>query len=147
MKVESAKLVLDACQQAAQLQRLLPPLPEGITPRCVRVIEQIRRLSEEGGLVRVSDISEILDVTRPGITNVLRDLEELGYVEKRRDGADSRIVFVSLTEKGEGLYRRYVQDYHRHLCDVFAELGDDGAKELARMIRFVVSAVATDLGE
>ena len=92
MKVESAKLVLDACQQAAQLQRLLPPLPEGITPRCVRVIEQIRRLSEEGGPVRVSDISEILDVTRPGITNVLRDLEELGYVEKRRDEADSRNV-------------------------------------------------------
>ena len=147
MRVESVKLILDACQQASQLQRLLPALPEGITPRCVRVIEQIRRLSENGSTVRVSDISEMLDVTRPGITNVLRDLEEMGYVEKQRDEADSRIVFVSLTEKGEGLYRRYVQDYHRHLCDVFAELGDDGAKELARMIRFVVSAVATDLGE
>ncbi len=144
MKTESVKLILDACQQAAQLQRLLPALPEGVTPRCVRVVEQIRRLSEGGKDVRVSDISEMLDVTRPGITNVLRDLVEMGYVSKRRDEEDSRIVFVSLTDRGEALYRRYVEAYHRHLCGVFEELGDDGARELARMIRFVVSAVATD---
>ena len=92
MKVESVKLILDVCAEAAHIEQLLPELPQGITPRCVRVIEQIAKLSKEHRDVRVSDISEMLDVTRPGITAVLRELTEMGYVTKSRDDVDSRVV-------------------------------------------------------
>ena len=144
MKVESVKLVLDACAEAAHIEQLLPELPRRITPRCVRVIEQIARLSQENRDVRVSDISEMLDVTRPGITAVLRELTEMGYVAKSRDDVDSRVVYVALTEKGWALYRRVVEDYHQHLTEVLSEIGDEGAQELARMIRRVKSLISQD---
>lgn len=144
MRVESVKLLLDACAEASHLEQLLPPLPQGITPRGVRVIEQIALLSERQGSVCVSDISEMLDVTRPGITAVLRDLTGMGYVAKARDTADSRVVYVSLTDKGRALHRSVVLDYHQHLTEVLAEIGDDGAAELARLIRQASILIARD---
>ena len=144
MKGESVKLILDVCAEAAHIEQLLPELPQGITPRCVRVIEQIAKLSKEHRDVRVSDISEMLDVTRPGITAVLRELTEMGYVTKSRDDVDSRVVYVALTEKGWALYRRVVEDYHQHLTEVLSVIGDEGAQELAQMIRCIKSLISQD---
>ena len=144
MKVESAKLILDACASATRMEQMLPSLPQGITPRCVRVIEQIAHLTKQKKMAKVSDISEMLDVTRPGITAVLRDLDEMGYVTKVRDTSDSRIVYVSLTESGWDIYRTYVEEYHAHLADVLAEIGDDGAQQLANTIRRILTLVQED---
>jgi len=144
MKVESVKLILDACAQATMLESFLPALPVGITPRCVRVIEQIALRSQQDVVVRVSDISEMLDVTRPGITAVLRDLEWRGYVEKKRNPEDGRIVYVSLTEAGWALYRTYVEEYHFHLSQVLGEIGDDGASKLAQTIQRMIQLVRED---
>ena len=144
MKIESVKLILDTCAEAGRLEALLPPLPAGITPRCVRVIEQIAYLSGQREQVRVSDISAMLDVTRPGITAVLNVLTEDGYVTKERDPADSRNVYVSLTERGWQLYRTYVSDYHQHLTEVLAGIGDDGAQRLAESIHRILSLISED---
>lgn len=144
MRVESVKLLLDACAEASRIEQLLPPLPPGITPRCVRVIEQVARLSREAKSVRVSDISEMLDVTRPGITAVLRDLTAMGYVSKRCDDRDGRIVYVSLTDKGWALFRTTVEDYHAHLTQALSEIGDEGAATLARLIRTASKLIAED---
>ena len=144
MDVKHVKLLLDACQSAAHLDTLLPSLPEGVTPRCVRVIEQIAQKTVVSGKVRVSDISEMLDVTRPGITLVVRQLTEMGYVIKERDAQDSRVVYVSLTEAGQELHKRYVLDYHAHLTEVLSEIGDEGAEEIASAISRVVQLITGD---
>lgn len=144
MRIESVKLLLDACAEAGHLEQLLPPLPRGITPRCVRVIEQVALLSRQNGEVRVSDISEMLDVTRPGITAVLRELHEMGYVTKTRDSDDSRVVYVALTERGEALYRSAVEEYHRHLTQVLEEIGDEGAQALAKLVRRASALISED---
>lgn len=138
MKVESVKLILDACAAASHVELMLPALPKGITPRCVRVIEQIAHLTKQDKAVKVSDISEMLDVTRPGITAVVRDLAEMGYVSKERDTVDNRIVYVSLTQSGWELYRTYVEEGHAYLAKVFADIGDDGAEQLAAMIHRIL---------
>lgn len=147
MKVESVKQLLDVCAEAGRLEQLLPALPSGITPRCVRVIEQVALLSREDRAVRVSDISEMLDVTRPGITAVLRDLTEMGYVTKGCDEQDRRIVYVSLTEKGWALYRCAVEDYHAHLTGTLAEIGDEGVQTVAHIIHRAMELIARDTAD
>lgn len=144
MRIESVKLLLDTCAEASRIEQLLPPLPPGITPRYVRVIEQIAILSRQQIAVRVSDISEMLDVTRPGITAVLRDLTSMGYVEKSCDDRDRRLVYVSLTEKGWELYQAFVEDYHAHLTEVLAEIGDEGAETLSHIIHRTMELIAQD---
>lgn len=144
MRVESVKLILDICAEAGRLEQFLPPRPESITARSVRVIEQIALQSQGDKPVRVSDVSDGLDVTRPGITAVLRDLNDMGYVTKTRDEADSRVVYVALTEKGRALYHHYVEEYHTHLTEVLSEIGDEGAEMLARLIRRATELIAQD---
>ena len=144
MKVESVKLILDACQAAAHLQLCLPALPEGVTPRSMRVLEQIGERTARGERVRVSDISEMLDVTRPGITAVVRELTRMGYVVKERDEKDARVVYVTLTAAGDALWHRYVLDYHEHLTGVLAEFGDEGARQLADTLARVKHLIEED---
>ena len=145
MKVESVKRILDACAAASHVELMLPSLPKGITPRCVRVIEQIAQLTKQEKLVKVSDISEMLDVTRPGITAVVRDLSEMGYVFKERDTTDSRIVYVSLTQSGRELYQTYVEEGHARLAEVLADIGDDGAEQLAATVHRVLDLIQKDI--
>ncbi|MBR0407849.1 MAG: winged helix DNA-binding protein [Clostridia bacterium] len=145
MKVESVKLILDACAAASHVELMLPALPKGITPRCVRVIEQIAHLTKQDKAVKVSDISEMLDVTRPGITAVVRDLAEMGYVSKERDTVDNRIVYVSLTQSGWELYQAYVEEGHTRLAEVFSDIGDDGAEQLSNMIHKVLDLMQKDV--
>ena len=145
MKVESAKLILDACAAASHVELMLPSLPKGITPRCVRVIEQIAQLTKQQKPVKVSDISEMLDVTRPGITAVVRELNEMGYVSKERDHTDSRIVYVSLTQSGWALYQTYVEEGHARLAEVLADIGDDGAEQLSAMVHRVLDLIQKDI--
>ena len=92
METESVRKLIDICAEAAHLERMLPKLPAGLTPRCIRVVDQVARLARQNETVRVSDISEMLDVTRPGITKVLGDLDGMGYITKTRDTTDSRVV-------------------------------------------------------
>ncbi|MBR1820553.1 MAG: winged helix DNA-binding protein [Clostridia bacterium] len=144
MKIESVKLLLDVCAEAGHMENMLPALPKGITPRCIRVIEQVALLSQRDGRVRVSSISEMLDVTRPGITAVLQELNAAGYVDKAKDEADSRVVYVSLTDRGWALYRSAVEEYHAHLAEVLSEIGDEGAQTLAALVRRSMALVAQD---
>ena len=92
MKTESVRKLIDICAEAAHLEHMLPKLPAGLTPRCIRVVDQVASLTRQNETVRVSDISEMLDVTRPGITKVLGDLDGMGYITKTRDTTDSRVV-------------------------------------------------------
>ncbi|MBQ1490493.1 MAG: winged helix DNA-binding protein [Blautia sp.] len=144
MTVESVKKLIDICAAGSRLEEYFPALPEGITPRCVRVIEQLALLEEKGELVRVSDISEMLDVTKPGITAVLRALAEKGYVTKRRDEKDNRVVYVALTDSGKKIYRQYVVEYHSHLSTVLSPLTDQDALEAERIITLLLSLVKED---
>lgn len=52
---------------------------------------------------RVGAIGEKLFLESSTLTPLLKRLEGLGLVERRRDGADERVVRISLTEKGRGL--------------------------------------------
>ena len=55
------------------------------------MIDAIHSLSREGG-VRVSAVSARLGITRPSVTPLIGELEQLGAVEKQADTNDKRVV-------------------------------------------------------
>ena len=144
MRVESVRKLIDICAEAAHLERMLPKLPTGLTPRCIRVVDQVASLAKQNGTVRVSDISEMLDVTRPGITKVLSDLDGMGYVTKTRDATDSRVVYVSLTERGWRLYKATVADYHQQLSKSLAEISDEDVQLVCDVIHRAMELISQD---
>ncbi|HEY5795103.1 MAG TPA: MarR family transcriptional regulator [Bosea sp. (in: a-proteobacteria)] len=57
----------------------------------------------------VKALGEKLFLESNTLTPILKKLEELGYLHRRRDASDERQVIVSLTEKGRSLRERGAQ--------------------------------------
>ena len=57
---------------------LLPPLPNGVTLSYIHCLDVIESLEKQGVNVKVSDISDALDIPRPGVT---RTVKEMGNVQ------------------------------------------------------------------
>ena len=69
MTVENIKALLDACYQAKRARELLPELPKGVS-----YLYTIEGLERQGIRVRVSDISDALNIPRPGVTRTVQKL-------------------------------------------------------------------------
>lgn len=65
-------------------------------------------LWEEDGQ-QVKALGERLGLDSGTLSPLLKRLEQTGYVERRRDTADERQVFITLTEPGRAIKARAVQ--------------------------------------
>lgn len=55
----------------------------------------------EGKVLSMSDLSEILHVTKPNVTVLIDKLVTLNYVERISNNNDRRVISIRLTDKGE----------------------------------------------
>ena len=98
MEIKTIKALLDACYQAKRIRDLLPALPQGVTPSYIHYLDTIESLEQQGTRVKVSDISDALNLPRPGVTRTVKEMQAKGYDVKleelqkdiaARDKADS----------------------------------------------------------
>ena len=95
--------MLDACYQAKRIREMLPALPSGVTPSYIHFLDVIQILERQGLTVKISDISDYLNIPRPGVTRTVKEMEEKGYLRKANAAEDGRITYISLTEEGRNL--------------------------------------------
>lgn len=74
MTVENIKALLDACYQAKRARELLPELPKGVSSSYIHYLDTIESLERQGIRVKVSDISDALNISRPGVTRTVQKL-------------------------------------------------------------------------
>ena len=74
MTVENIKALLDACYQAKRARELLPELPKGVSSSYIHYLDTIEGLERRGIRVKVSDISDALNISRPGVTRTVQKL-------------------------------------------------------------------------
>lgn len=117
MDISSVKQFLDSCHSAKRITELMPKLPAGMTPRHIHVIDAICEIGRSEAVVRVSDISDYFNVTRPSITKMVNELEDMGAVSKTPDPDDRRVIRVSLTELGQEYYDFYIKKYHSWVAE------------------------------
>lgn len=138
---------LDACHKAKRIIKYLPPLPDWMTPRQVKVIDTIHQLSQSQENVRISDVANFLEGTMPSITRMIASLEEHGAVEKRPDTTDKRTHFLVLTPYGEELYEYYIERFHNHVAQVFADIDDVDMNTAITIINQAEGILKNDLGK
>lgn len=94
--------------------------------------------------MRVTDLLDILRITKQSLGRVLRELVDQGFIDSRAGSSDRRQRLLHLTPKGEALAREFVAIQSRRIEGALAECGD-GAREQAR--RFLVAMIdAEDRG-
>lgn len=78
-----------------------------------------------GKELSMSDLSEILHVTKPNVTVLIDKLVKLDYVERVNKIQDRRVILIRLTEKGEA----FIDKSSEALIKSFVQLLDYLDKE------------------
>jgi DNA-binding MarR family transcriptional regulator len=73
----------------------------------------------------VKALGEKVGLDSGTLSPLLKRLEQIQYVSRRRDAADERVVFITLTEEGRALKSRAL--------DVLASIGDQLGCDLAEI--------------
>lgn len=112
MDVKTTKELMSAMHESKRIMDMLLPLPKGMTQRHILIIDSIWQLTAANGDVKISDVSDWLRVTKPSVTKLLKELEQLGVVVKAADSDDKRVIHLRLTELGQQYYDLYVDKYN-----------------------------------
>ena len=100
MTTEKIKRMLDACYQAKRIRELLPPLPQGVTPSYIQYLDNIHALEKQGIQIKISDISDVMNLPRPGVTRTVKEMETKGYLRM----TDVSLIYP-LQKKEENCHR------------------------------------------
>lgn len=119
---------------AKRARELLPELPKGVTPSYIHYLDIIQRLESQNIKVKISDISDELNLPRPGVTRTVKDMEAKGYLQKFSSDEDGRITFITLTEEGRRLSDKYDRKYYDALSQYLDCISDEDADCTIRTI-------------
>jgi len=134
MTIEKIKAMFDACYLAKRSRDLLPPLPNGVTPSYIHYLDVIETLEKQGVDVKVSDISDALDIPRPGVTRTVKEMETKGYLHKQTSDNDGRITYITVTDEGRKLSKIYNAQYFSRLLPLLEDISDEDAECTIRTI-------------
>ena len=93
-----------------------------------------RQATAEQLPLKVSDISKMLHVTAPAVTQMLKNLEASGLVERNPDPTDRRVVYVTLTARGEETIKQAKKGLVVPFQGLVKYLGEQESNQLAELL-------------
>jgi len=110
----------------------------GIKSSEVRVLLCIKEVSRESPLgVNVSQISKMLFVTSPTVTQMVKNLSTNGFIERTTDSLDRRIASIRLTDKGELIAQKATDRYQTIYSGLVKSLGKEKSDTLNALLNEV----------
>lgn len=83
---------------------------------------------------RVSDLSDALNLPRPGVTRTVKEMERKGYLQKQVSAEDGRVTYLLLTDAGRLLSKKYDSDYFQSLAPCLDDIPEADAECTIRTI-------------
>lgn len=127
MTNEKIKRMFDACYQAKRIREMLPPLPKGIMPSYIQYMDVVEALERQGVVAKVSDISDMLGLPRPGVTRTVKEMEQKGLLEKVDSKEDGRVTYITITKDGKELSKKYNENYFSYLAGYLDDITEEEA--------------------
>ena len=122
MENRTIKRMFDACYQAKRIRELLPPLPSGVRSTFIQYLDAIQ------------DISDALNLPRPGVTRTVKEMEEKGFLQKIASPDDGRVTYITITEAGKELHQKFDAQYFDMLAPYMDEISEEDAQNMIRTI-------------
>jgi DNA-binding MarR family transcriptional regulator len=95
------------------------------------------REAERG--MMISEIGQRLKVTSPTITQLVKELEAIGHVERTVDRKDRRVIRVHLTESGRAVVQQGRTAVRRVFAGLVEHLGDEDTETLVHLLNKVLA--------
>ena len=108
-----------------------------LTVREFHLIEDVCRIVDEEGDNRASAIAAAQRVTAGTLTTAVNLLEKKGYLERRRDDSDRRVVRIHPTEKGRQANADHTQFHREMVEDVLSVLNEEECRIFLRALSSV----------
>jgi DNA-binding MarR family transcriptional regulator len=93
------------------------------------------------GEMEAREFAQAVGISRPTATGVVTTLEGRGFVERRKDARDGRMVLVSLTAKGRRKIEQLFPRFNAEEAAVTAHLDGAQRDQLAGLLRSMYRAV------
>ena len=93
------------------------------------------------GEMESREFAQAVGVSRPTATGVVTTLEGRGFVRRKKDPRDGRMVLVSLTAAGKRKIEQLFPRFNAEEVAVTAHLDDEDRDALARLLRSMYRAV------
>ena len=97
-------------------------------------LDAIQTLEQQGIQVKVSDLSDALSLPRPGVTRTVKDMEARGLLTKHTSPEDGRVTYLTITEAGRALSRKYDAEYFSSLVPALEVIPEEDAETMIRTI-------------
>ena len=104
--------------------------PRDMSLTSLSVLSTLNRL----GPRRITDLAASEGVAQPSVTALVGSLVQAGYVERRSDPADKRVVMVAITDAGAELVRARRAARVEVFADAVAKLTAEEAATLAAAV-------------
>jgi DNA-binding MarR family transcriptional regulator len=93
------------------------------------------------GEMEARGFAEAVGISRPTATGVMTTLESRGYVTRRKDASDGRMVIVALTPAGRSTIEELFPKFNAEESALAAHLEPQQQDDLAAMLRALLRAV------
>ena len=84
--------------------------------------------------MKISDISDAMNLPRPGVTRTVKEMEAKGYLHKFASKEDGRVIYIAITEEGKKLSQKYDKDYFWELALSLSDISEEDADCMIRAI-------------
>jgi DNA-binding MarR family transcriptional regulator len=109
-------------------------LGEGISRYHLEVVKTL----EDCGTLHVTEIGEMLLISKPQMTRLIDELIDLGMVERQPDETDRRKLNISLTQKGRGTGERFRETIRGVIKNRLSHLPEKDLEELSAALKTVL---------
>ncbi|CAJ1317645.1 hypothetical protein PTI45_02230 [Paenibacillus nuruki] len=89
--------------------------------------------------MQVSELSRLLRVTSPTVTQLIKGMENDGLVERNMDQSDRRAVRVTLTDKGAAIMEQSLAVFKTSFEGLVDYLGEEDSRKLTELLGRVFS--------
>jgi DNA-binding MarR family transcriptional regulator len=94
----------------------------------------VMSINDDKHAFTVTEISNLLQITPAGVTHLINPLEEAGYIERRPEPSDRRIVLIGLTGKGAQAAEALISEVQENLIGLVNHLGEQDSRTLVRLM-------------
>ena len=108
----------------------------GITSSQFHTIRRIKQGSSSASL-----LANCMQVSRPNISRTVDELVKKGLVGRHRNPQDRRNIQLSLTEKGEELFKKFHRKYDEILNEQFSILTEEELRTLASAFKILKKVI------
>lgn len=127
MTTEKIKRMLDACYQAKRYGNCFRRCHRELPRLTFSIWITFMPLEKQGIQIKISDISDVMNLPRPGVTRTVKEMETKGYLRKISSPDDGRVTYISITEEGRKLSQKYNEYYFGELVPYLSEISEEEA--------------------